>query len=98
MMVMLIPVVYGCGSLAAAPIDVDYRLMELAAGGPSRADGAFLATLLSPLALTPDPLDYLFPWMLLQALQAIAAIPEAAPLDEVRLFFLLLQPQCSDIR
>ncbi|CAK0781544.1 hypothetical protein CVIRNUC_005400 [Coccomyxa viridis] len=70
-------------SLAAAPIDVDYRLMELAAGGPSRADGAFLATLLSPLAFTPDPLDYLFPWMLLQALQAIAAIPEATSLDEV---------------
>ena len=81
---ILTVVACGCGSLAAAPIDVDYRLMELAAGGSSRADGGFLATLLSPLALTPDPLDYLFPWMLLQALQAIAAIPEAAPLDEVR--------------
>ena len=83
-LVILTTVVCGCGSLAAVPIDVDYRLMELAAGGPSRADSGFLATLLSPLALTPDPLDYLFPWMLLQALQAIAAIPEAAPLDEVR--------------
>ena len=72
--------------------------MELAAGGPSRADGAFLATLLSPLALTPDPLDYLFSWMLLQALQAIAAIPKAASLDEVHWFFMLLQPHCSDIR
>lgn len=64
-------------------MDVDYRLMELAAGGPSRADAPFLATLLSPLALSPDPLDYLFPWMLLQSLQAIGAIPEQASLDEV---------------
>ena len=57
--------------------------MELAAGGPSRADPAFLATLLSPLALSPDPLDYLFPWMLLQSLQAIGAVPDAASPDEV---------------
>ena len=83
-LVILTVIACKCDSLAAAPIDVDYRLMELAAGGPYRADNAFLATLLSPLTLTPDPLDYLFPWMLLQALQAIAAIPEAASLDEVR--------------
>ena len=56
-MVILTVIACGCGSLAAAPIDVDYRLMELAAGGPSRADGAFLATLLSHLAFTLDPLD-----------------------------------------
>ena len=69
--------------LEAAPVDVDYRLMELAAGGPDRADPAFLATLLSPLALSPDPLDYLLPWMLLQSLQAIDAIPRTASSDEV---------------
>ncbi len=62
---------------------MDYRLLELAAGGPNRADPAFLATLLSPLALSPDPLDYLFPWMLLQSLQAIGAIPDTASADEV---------------
>ncbi len=62
--------------------------MELAAGGPSRADPAFLATLLAPLALSPDPLDYLFPWMLLQFLQAIDAIPDTASSDEVCLISL----------
>ncbi len=65
-------------------MDVDYRLMELAARGPNRADAPFLATVLSPLALSPDPLDYLFPWMLLQILQATGAIPEAASPQEVR--------------
>lgn len=64
-------------------MDVDYRLMELAAGGPTRADAPFLAKVLSPLALSPDPLDYLFPWMLLQTLQAVGAIPEAASPQEV---------------
>lgn len=57
--------------------------MELAAGGRSRADPTFMATLLSPLALSPDPLDHLFPWMLLQSLQAIDAIPNTASPDEV---------------
>ena len=57
--------------------------MELAGGGPSRADPAFLATLLTPLAVSPDPLDYLFPWMLLKSLQAIEAIPNTASQDEV---------------
>ena len=69
--------------LETAPIDVDYRLMELAAGGPTRADPAFLATLLAPLAISPDPLDYLFPWMLLQSLQAMGALRDSASADEV---------------
>lgn len=57
--------------------------MELAAEGPSRADPAFLATLLTPLAVSPNPLDYLFPWMLLKSLQAIEGIPNTASQDEV---------------
>ena len=73
--------------------DSDRMWMWQSSSGSNRCglppDGAgsrrpVLATLLSHLAFTLDPLDYLFPWMLLQALQAIAAIPEAASLDEVR--------------
>lgn len=65
--------------------DVDYRLLELYArsssGGASLGtggDGAFLARLLAPEALTPDCLNALPAWLLLQALQAIGALPDQA--------------------
>ncbi len=78
---------YRCfrGPSPADLADVDYRLLELFArsssssgGGAKTGDGAFLAQLLAPEALTPDRLDALPAWLLLQALQAIGALPDQA--------------------
>lgn len=58
---------------SGASVDVDYLLLELFAG--ARVDAQLMADLLTPTALTPDRLDYMLPWLLLQTLQAIEAIP-----------------------
>ena len=78
------------GPLLADLADVDYCLLDLSARtdtGSSRArsgsvDGAFLAQLLAPGALTPDRLAYLPSWLLLEALQAIGALPGQTPQPE----------------
>ncbi len=56
-------------------VDVNFLLLELFCGGATVADGAFLAQLLSPAAITPDRLNHMLPWLLLQTLQAIDALP-----------------------
>jgi hypothetical protein len=61
-----------CGRAQAECADVDFWLLELSAG--AKVDGQFLAGMLAPTALIPDRLDYILPWLLLQALQAIQAL------------------------
>ncbi len=64
------------GARDAAPTtDVNFLLLELFCGGTVRADGAFLAQLLAPTAHTPELVNYMLPWLLLQMLQGIHALP-----------------------
>lgn len=64
------------GARDAAPTkDVNFLLLELFCGGAGRGDAAFLAQLLAPTAHTPEPLNYMLPWLLLQVLQGIHALP-----------------------
>ncbi|BDA43587.1 Nuclear pore complex protein Nup98-Nup96 [Coccomyxa sp. Obi] len=62
-------------SSAATTMDVNFLILELFCGGAARADGAFLAQLLAPTAHTPELLNYMLPWLLLQLLQSIHALP-----------------------
>jgi hypothetical protein len=55
--------------------DVDFLLLELFSGTAAVVDNSFLAQLLTPEAVTPDRLNYMLPWLLLQTLQAIQALP-----------------------
>ena len=62
-------------SSVAATTDVNFLLLELFCGGAASGDSAFLAQLLAPTAHTPELLNYMLPWLLLQMLQGIHALP-----------------------
>lgn len=65
-------------------MDVDFLLLELFSGVAAKVDGGFLAKLLEPMAITPDRLNYMLPWLLLQTLQAIHALPASDRALQVR--------------
>ena len=73
-----------CLVLCSDVADVDFLLLELFSGGAAAAGDAFLARLLTPEAITPDRLNYMLPWLLLQTLQAIQALPTSDVAPQAR--------------
>ncbi|PRW58789.1 nuclear pore complex NUP98A isoform X1 isoform B [Chlorella sorokiniana] len=74
----------GAPAASGSAFDVAFELLRLhAVGSDLEASGSpaalqpLLARLLRPSGLTPDPLDYAFPWHLLSVLGAVGALPPA---------------------